>query len=170
MDKFINKKIENYTTLLKNDISHKIGELSFSEKNKINELLEFVFEYPRLSITKEDVSKRKRVKNAIPDLNRCNAKRANGEQCTRRRKDDVEFCGTHMKGVPHGLIAISQSTETMIKLEVIAQEIAGIVYYIDKFENVYKTEDILEGKENPLIVAKYMKQMNGTFSIPEWGI
>ena len=38
------------------------------------------------------------------------------------------------------------------KIEVIAEEIFGIVYYIDNENNVYKTEDILEGKKNPEIV------------------
>jgi S-adenosylmethionine hydrolase len=41
------------------------------------------------------------------------------------------------------------------KVETYAKEICGIVYYIDKFGNVYKTEDILEGQQNPAVVAKY---------------
>jgi len=45
----------------------------------------------------------------------------------------------------------------------------GIVYYLDKTNNVYKTEDILEGKQNPRIVAKYTKE--GTkYKIPEFGL
>jgi hypothetical protein len=170
MEKIINKKIETYTTSFKNDVSNKIKELSFEDKSNVNQLLEFVYDYHRLSISKEDMIKRKRIKNAIPDLNRCNAKRASGEQCTRRRKEDCEFCGTHLKGVPHGLIISQKTGETCMKMDVIAQEISGIVYYIDTFENVYKTEDILEGKENPQIVAKYVKHGENQFSIPFFGI
>jgi hypothetical protein len=54
-------------------------------------------------------------------------------------------------------------------MEVFAEEIKGIVYYIDHFNNVYKTEDIMEAKENPKIVAKYVKTETG-YSIPEFGL
>ena len=104
MEKRINKKIELYVTTFKDQIRNKVTELDFSEKVKINELLEYVYEYNRFVLLKDDLSKRKRIKNSIPSLNRCNAKRANGEQCTRRRKEDSEFCGTHYKGTPNGLI------------------------------------------------------------------
>jgi hypothetical protein len=169
MEKIINKKVETYITSFKNNISTKIGELEFTEKQKLNNLLEYLFEYEHMSLSKEDITKRKRIKNAIPELNRCNAKRANGEQCTRRKKEKCEFCGTHMKGIPHGLVVTENTTDTMMIVEVIAQEISGIVYYIDSFGNVYKTEDILEGKENPQIIAKYVKTDN-KYSIPAFGI
>ena len=149
MEKRINKKIETYVTTLKESVHKKITELSFSEKDKTSELIEYIYEYQRLTIQKEDLIKRKRIKNSIPNLNRCIAKRANDEQCTRRRKEGCEYCGTHVK--------------------VFAEEIFGIVYYIDKQNNVYKTEDILEGKENPKIIAKCLKQ-NGILTIPELGL
>ena len=54
--------------------------------------------------------KRKRVKNVVHLSDRCCAKRANGEQCTRRRKDTTtEYCGTHLKGTPHGICDVAQS-------------------------------------------------------------
>jgi hypothetical protein len=46
-------------------------------------------------------------------------------------------------------------TQGTKSVEVIAKEIDGIVYYVDEFKNVYKTEDILNEKENPQIIAKY---------------
>lgn len=170
MEKRINKKIEGYVTEFKDSVRNKITALKFDDKKKINELLEFVYDYQRLVIIKDDLVKRKRIKNSIPSLNRCCAKRANGEQCTRRRKDNCEFCGTHSKGTPHGLIQenADQSMESQ-KLEVFAEEICGIVYYLDKYNNVYKTEDILEAKQNPSIIAKYQKH-NGAYSIPEFGL
>jgi hypothetical protein len=126
MEKNINKRIETYVSGLKNGIRTKITELDLQERQKINELLEYIFDYNRLVLTKEDFVKRKRVKNAIPTLNRCNARRANGEQCTRQRKEGCEFCGTHNKGVPHGFMT-DEGSETVLqttqKLEVIAEEI-----------------------------------------------
>jgi len=106
-------------------------------------------------------------------MNRCNAKRANGEQCTRKRRDDCEFCGTHYKGTPHGLInqadgAAAESQET-VKLDVFAEEIGGIVYYIDKHRNVYKTDDVLQSKLNPSVIAKWEKT-GERYTIPEFGL
>jgi len=170
MEKRINKKIESYVTSFKESIHKKITELAFNEKEKLNDLIEYIYEYQRLNIIKDDLVKRKRIKNSIPNLNRCIAKRANDEQCTRRRKDGCEYCGTHVKGTPHGIMNSKTNNEVPTqKIEVFAQEIFGIVYYIDKENNVYKTEDILEGKENPNIIAKCSKQ-NGILSIPELGL
>lgn len=172
MEKRINKKIEIYITSFKDDIRKKVTSLNFDDtaKSNINELLEYIYDYQRLVMVKDDLVKRKRIKNSIPSLNRCNAKRANGEQCTRRRKDKCEFCGTHVKGTPHGLIQTTGVVDNIMhKIEVIAEEICGIVFYIDKFNNVYKTEDILEGKQNPDIVAKAINN-NGAYSIPELGL
>lgn len=170
MEKRLNKKIETYVTSFKDGIRDKVNQLEFSENAKTNELIEFVYDYTRLSLIKDDLVKRKRIKNSIPQMNRCSAKRANNEQCTRRRKEGCEFCGTHAKGTPHGLAqSCDSSSESTHKLEVIAEEIGGIVYYVDAFNNVYNTEDIMEGKQNPRIIAKYEK-CNGRFSIPELGI
>lgn len=170
MDKKLNKTIDDYLVSYKNDIRNKMLELSFDDKSKMNELLEYIFEYDKLQFTKEDFVKRKRVRNSIPECNRCIAKRANGEQCTRRKKNDNEFCGTHSKGTPHGLVqACDIMNDTNERIEVFAQEIKGIVYYIDKRGNVYKTDDVLDEKENPLIIAKW-KYENGSYTIPELGL
>jgi hypothetical protein len=171
MEKRINKKLETYITSFKDSIRNKLGSLSIEDKGLQNELLEFIYDYQRLVISKDDLVKRKRIKNSIPSNNRCNAKRANGEQCTRRRKDACEFCGTHIKGTPHGYMQLNiEGVETSSrKVEVIAEDIFGIVYYIDDSNNVYKTEDILEGIPNPEVVAKCVRQ-NGKITIPELGL
>ena len=118
--------------------------------------------------------KRRRVKNTVPIENRCNAKRANGEQCTRKRREDCEFCGTHYKGTPHGVATPNgagneDGENEAVSLDVFAEEICGIVYYIDKFKNVYKTEDVLQSKLNPTIIAKWEK-MGDKYTIPEFGL
>jgi hypothetical protein len=38
-----------------------VAEVDFEEKSKTNELLEYVYEYERLVLAKEDFSKRPRV-------------------------------------------------------------------------------------------------------------
>ena len=41
------------------------------------------------------------------------------------------------------------------KLAVWPQEINGILYYIDEYKNIYKTEDLVCNKLNPNVIAKY---------------
>ena len=163
MEKRINKLIETYVIEFKDNIRKKIDELYFDEKSKVNDLLEHIYDYERLSLTKDDFIKRKRIQNSIPISNRCNAKRANNEQCTRRRKSDSEYCGTHTKGTPNGYLNLDACSDCNVqKIDVVAKEIDGIVYYIDEHTNVYRTEDILNGKENPEIIAKYHNQNGKT--------
>ena len=86
MHQKLNKIITEYVTDFKQNIKKKAIECQFVEKDKIELLIAYMFEYKRLTLSKEDVSKRKRIKNSIPSMNRCHAKRANGEQCTRKQK------------------------------------------------------------------------------------
>ena len=174
MEKRINDQLKTYLSKFKDDIRDKIVELGLGETENVNELLEFIYEYNRLSFEKEDFMKRRRVKNSVPMENRCNAKRANGEQCTRKRREECEFCGTHYKGTPHGVATPNDASEEAISneavtLEVFAEEIGGIVYYIDKFKNVYKTDDVLQAKMNPTIIAKWVKT-GDRYTIPEFGL
>ena len=105
--------------------------------------MKHVYEYPHLTITKEDLQKRKRVKNNVPFHERCKALRANNKQCTRRRKDDDKFCGTHIKGTPHGEIENEETKDEVIKkIQVWAEEISGIIYHLDSEGNIYDPQDI----------------------------
>lgn len=165
MERKLNKIIETYVIDLKNQVRTKILQLNFHEADKVNELVEYVYEYNRLQLTKDDLLKPKRIKNQIPMSSRCNARRANCEQCTRRKKQNSEFCGTHSKGTPNGLINVDNNTSSLFHvMEVVAEDIGGIMYYIDKHNNVYKTEDILNEINNPQIIAKWARN-NGVYEI-----
>ena len=100
VERRINKSIENYLTDFKDNIRKKTTELGI----KNDELIQYIYDYDRLCLDKEEFIKRKRVKNLVPFFDRCCAKRASAEQCTRKKKAGCEYCGTHMKGTPHGII------------------------------------------------------------------
>jgi hypothetical protein len=170
MERRLNKKTENYTTTFKDSIREKVTQLGLIKNENVNQLLQYIYDYDRLTFIKEDFQKRKRVKNFVPIYDRCCAKRASNEQCTRRKKEGSEYCGTHMKGTPHGIIDLQCEPKINTqKIEVWAQDIQGIVYYIDKSNNVYQAEDIVSNIVNPKIIAKYVK--NGEqYSIPEFNI
>jgi len=197
MERKINKKIDEAFTNYKQDIKTGIvgaitainckidetpGLLMSSMKQTIQSelmnLLQELYDQPVLKLDKTDFQKRKRVKNVVPLHDRCIACRANGEQCTRRRKGDSEYCGTHIKGTPHGIISKEKQDnepKAMIKkISVWAQDIKGIIYYIDDNSNVYETSAILQGTDNPKIIAKYQKSLddegNVAYAIPSFGI
>lgn len=114
------------------------------------ELKEFLSKH-KLDISEK--TKQKRAKNVIPLENRCEARKSNNERCTRRKKDGTLFCGTHIKGTPHG--RISDTTTVMKKVQYVTIEIKGIIYFIDKENNIYNHEDIYNNIVNPRIIAKY---------------
>ena len=87
MEKRINKKIRQYLIKLKQDIKGQFDSHPKLDKQIYSEVLQFIYDYPNIEITKDDLTKRKRVKNIVPLHERCCALRASGEQCTRRKKD-----------------------------------------------------------------------------------
>lgn len=163
MEKRLAEKIDEYVGSLKNAFTQKINELGVSESEK-KELCNYINTYEDFQVEKSDFQKRKRSQNTVPSFLRCLSKRSDGEQCSRRKKEGCEFCGTHSKGSPHGNFV---ENVVMKKVEVWVQEICGILYYIDKEMNIYKTEDIINNKPNPAVIAKYEK--NGEiYSIREF--
>ena len=172
MDKRINQKVGDYLKDFKNAIreftTNELGVNLEVKNTNERKLLEFIFSYDNLVFNKDDFKKRKRVKNVVPLNERCCALRANKQQCTRRKKDGHNFCGTHVKGTPHGKVDDIGSIEKTTKKQVWAEEIHGIIYYIDNENNVYNHQDVISNKQNPRIIAKYVKDIaTGKYSIPD---
>ena len=179
MEKTINNKIENHLIEFKNELKSWLAEQNaqivvstgINITNITSDFLQYMFDYNGLHFNKEDLQKKKRVKNLVPTNSRCIAKRANGEQCTRHKKNDEKLCGTHVKGIPHGVLSESIVIEDQSsKIEIWVQEIKGIVYYIDNENNVYKHEDIISNKRNPEVIAKWSINNEGQYKIPDFGI
>lgn len=170
MERKLNKKIETYIGEFKDNIKSKVIQMGIEKEDNICQLIQYIYDYERLSFNKDDFTKRKRVKNVVHLSDRCFAKRANGEQCTRRKKCDSEYCGTHLKGTPHGIVDVNEDNKMQNqKIDVWAQDIQGIIYYIDKMGNVYQAEDVVLNKINPKIIAKYVK-VGDQYKIPAFGI
>lgn len=170
MEKRLNTKVNQYVVGFKNELKDKIMELGLADNEQSN-LVKFIYDYNGIVFAADDFIKRKRVKNAVPLFERCCAKRANNEQCTRRKKEGFEYCGTHLKGVPNGSMAADlDNAPATHRVEVWGEDIMGIMYYIDKNENVYQTEDIIMNKHNPKIIAKYVLAPNGKYTIPEFDL
>jgi len=173
MEQKINSKLDTHQLDFKNAIKEWLtvnqGQVMCQGTNKTSDFLQFIFDTTNLSIKKEDLQKRKRVKNLVPHCDLCIAKIASGEQCTRRKQSaEEQFCGTHIKGQPYGIeTATEENTNPqMKKVDIWVQEIKGITYYIDSNNNIYKPEDIMSNKPNPAVIAKWALTANNTYIIP----
>jgi hypothetical protein len=182
MERRIGSKIDTYIIEFKDAISSKIrdelGAAAAAAANTVStqggsnvaieqlckKLTSFVYEYDKLKLAKDDFMKRKRVKNTVPIQQRCLAKRANGEQCTRKKKEGCDYCGTHTKGVPCSIMDKNDGDAPKMNQESVniwVQNIKGIEYFIDGSNNVYKHEDVINNSTNPRIIAKYVKTDTG---------
>jgi hypothetical protein len=155
MERRLNKKIQTYLQNFKTELVENIQNIQNID-NK-DDLISFVYNYNKLELVKDDLIKRKRIKNTVPVFERCCAKRANNEQCTRRKKEGNQYCGTHSKGTPHGVITDNIQADTTVKKELSVVEIQGIVHYIDNDKHVYNTADVLSNKQDPRVIAHYEK-------------
>jgi len=193
MERRIGAKLDSYIIALKDEVASKLRELNtavaaLSNANQcadkqssqpqpqnqldslFKQMISAVYDYEKLKLTKEDFMKRKRVKNIVPTQYRCHAKRANGEQCTRKKKVGCDYCGTHTKGAPNSIMDDAPGGSSAIKVSqqnvnVWVQNIKGIEYFIDAKNNVYKHEDVIENATNPQIIAKCSKNDSGQHSI-----
>ena len=148
MENRIKKKITSYINKFKDDIIKQLNTNETTNESLEQHISSFVSNYPRVSWIDDDFSKRKRIKNHVPEYDRCGAKRADGCQCTRRKKGTYSYCGTHLKGIPHGEIqqdVVSQYKK--VELNVVSDE-KGICHYIDGFGKQYSAELVLNSVSN----------------------
>jgi len=177
MERRLNNKLSIYTTAFKNAMKDKMTEKLQESGGTLtmtdcNDVIAYMYDYDGFCFTQEDFVKRKRVKNIVPVNDRCSAKRANDEQCTRRKKDGFEYCGTHVKGTPNGFMDAGNAVVVpeVNKVEVWVQDIKGISYYLDNQGNVYEPEDVVMNRDKPQVIAQYTQTDDGRYIIPEFGI
>ena len=177
METKINSKLDKFQLNFKDSIKEWLkaeGAVIMSSENidVTSNFLQFIYDYSNMSINKEDLQKRTRVKNVVPHCELCVAKIANGAQCTRRKQsEDTQFCGTHIKGQPYGIeTKVDKTKQQTKKIEIWVQEIKGISYYIDKANNVYEQKDIISNIPNPSIIAKWALNEANNYIIPAFGI
>lgn len=151
------KKIHEYIDKNINKIENNKGE-DFKQ-----ELLQYIYDIENLELNDKDFIKRKRIANKIPNYERCCAKKSCGIRCTRKKKEG-NYCGTHCKGIPYGAFD-DDSVKNENEVNVWLEEIKGIHQYIDKDNNVYSSEDIVNSLENPRIIASWKRDLNGKYFI-----
>lgn len=167
MERRICNRVDMHQIQFKRDIQTYLQEKKMMNPKELSDFMTFIYDYDKLRFTKDDFSKRKRIKSVVPKYDRCTACIANHEQCTRRKKNgEPNFCGTHIKGTPHGLVDTGLIPNPVKKIEVWVQEIKGIHYYIDENNNVYLPQDIISNIKSPRIIGTWTLLENGEYSIP----
>lgn len=172
MERRLATRIREHETKLKTNIqewfsSNNCIVVDKDGTKKLSEFLQYVYDTEPLKLTSTDFMKRKRVKNDAPLCERCTAKRADGLQCTRRKRGSNNYCGTHLKGTPHGVMEVSSDIiEKFEKIELTVVDIKGIHYHIDDKGNVYDARDVISGSTSPNIIAEYTITETGEYVIP----
>ena len=150
----------------KDDLYKKAETLGIQNNKETTELLQYMYDYPCIEFSLDDFTKSHRSKNHILNENRCCANKSNNLQCTRKRKTDkTMFCGTHIKGTPHGVVSHEHITEADLIPSTVRPlqrlEINGIMCNVDNCGHVYVHEDVVRNVKKPRIFSKYCLDDNG---------
>tara|TARA_B110000879_G_C10969103_1_gene430700 strand:- start:42 stop:605 length:564 start_codon:yes stop_codon:yes gene_type:complete len=105
-------------------------------------------------------TKKKYKKNVVDKCLLCMAKKADGLQCTRRRKvkdingniitPPIEYCGKHIKSIKYGRIDDDEKfKDTSRYIKTVRENIDGEYYLVDEKDRVYSYN-----KEHPLLLGK----------------
>ncbi len=151
--------------IIKSKINDTILAISIDYNLDENELLEKYS--PNLQVIQEQ-TKIKRKRKSIPKEHCCLGRKQFGEQCTRRKKNGSEFCGSHMKSLPYGRIDDKQEFLCKVKgkrgrkkkktnslednddyIQTWIDKDLGDAYLIDKYNTVYSNDP-----ESPKIIGK----------------
>lgn len=176
MRKHLKNKMDKYTNTFKRDVIEWVVKNQGSSNDNSNHMgmndmnmtnfIKFVNSYEAFN----DVTAP--VKKTQSGIGICNARRADGEQCTRRiqckngtNTQGLKFCGTHSKGVPYGEIENQVVQPVIRRRYVFVENINGIGYYVDDKDNIYKTEDVYHNVNDPQIIGIRTKLPGGEYGI-----
>ena len=153
MERRVSKLVRTHEQQFKEEVKSWIMN-NMAEHPSSSSLIQFVYDFPNVQLNADDFVRRKRVKNTVPVCDRCIANRANGERCTRRKRNGSNLCGTHLKGTPHGMVNETSDETPMKTVELWLKSINGITYHVDEGNRVYSPEDILKGSHTPRIIGE----------------
>lgn len=151
-----------------NGLENKLKSL-YVEEGTIREIMAYISIQDLCLLDNKNVIKSRRVKKEISVNEQCNATRMDGQRCTRRKKQDGHFCGTHINCPAPTEFNSVDNVPSITDKVVFAIDIQGIIYYIDENLNVYNTEDVLNDVVDPVIIAQACCK-NGIYTIPSLGL
>ena len=131
-----------------------------------------------MELANEIIQKKKKKNNrrVLPPNEQCLGRKSNFVQCTRKRKDNTQFCGSHMKNLPNGYIGDNgecfkrekkkrgRKSKTVIenigedKILTKKEYINGKLYLVDNMNIVYhfmsiKNDNTNQYEDYPVIIG-----------------
>lgn len=164
----MNTKFENVpkiSPVLSNELIKLIeDEIDKSLKNisdKYNiEHSEISFFKPNINKISTIIGLKKRIRRTLPNELMCMGRKLDGEQCTRSRLNNKEYCLTHQKRLPNGRI----DDENYVKKE------KGKRGRKKKFSEIENSEDYIPTRIIEINNTKYLKDFDNnvyTYNISE---
>jgi len=125
------KKISHLVNnIIKDECSKIIKNICEKENLDFEHILEKYLNYDSID-DKQEIKKRNR--KLPPKELQCKGRKSDFEQCTRKKKDNEDFCASHLKNLKYGSIDMENDDY----IEMFEQEIDGKIYYLDNENNVY---------------------------------
>lgn len=158
----VNYKVQSYISQMKFDIQRHIMGLHFvHEPEKINQLVEYILGYDRIELNSNDFLCSPAKKPRTTPSSRVSKKKKDAAILAIPIHNDLtEFFSTDAEQVAPIVVPSS--------IELVAQDILGITFFIDSFGNVYNTEQVMNKLPNPQIVAHYTCDKEGRYSIDSY--
>ena len=139
------------------------------DADKTLEIIKYISEQNIFNLQNDGIKKTQRTRKTISANEQCNATRIDGNRCTRKKRNELHYCGTHLNCTSYTEFNTIETVQPIIDKSVSAIDIQGIIYYIDLDLNVYNTEDVINGILDPSIIGKACKS-NGVYTIPSLGL
>jgi hypothetical protein len=150
--KKMDAKILEIVATFKTNIREQAKNLGlFDEEDGFNEkmtlLLTYIEEYNPLH---EKHKRRKRSASTIDPNIQCMAILENNQQCPRKKATNKDFCTTHKRGAPFGIVQGNNGHQNRV---LVLENLEGIEYYIDENNRIYSMEAILNHKPDPPVIG-----------------
>lgn len=170
MSKKLHLTLKENSKKFNTGLINKLSSLHIDDTT-ISEITNYIATQDLICYEKDEIEKSRRIKKTISSNEQCNAIRIDGNRCTRRKKFDSSFCGTHLncQFPMEEFIPPIDAICPIIDKIVSAIDVHGIIYYIDQDLIVYKTEDVLKGVIDPKIIGHALKK-DDVYTIPSLGL
>lgn len=142
-------KIDDSLSIINIDLKNLLEEhtkkllLNISSDYKLNyeELLKKYLETNE-TIVNNNISKKKKKINELPDSSRCIANTAKLTRCTKSKLPGIEFCGFHKNKQQYGIIKERKNITVIEDIEYVIHE--NKIYLKEKLENIIGSLDSID--------------------------
>lgn len=150
MEQRLQVSVQEYMERWKTDLQRKAVALNFSEKEKVKELLEFVFHYPKYNVSSSGGGA------ALTSSS------TSGTAGSKRKHNPTMLNNGGSGGGATTTQGLHRDEKVVAPIEVhglylYPTDIQGIFYYLDSHDNVYLPDDVERRSTKPRILGKLVR-------------